>query len=94
MSVLGSFLSSWGGLPSGIVGAVFPALAGILLREEDIDILIVRIRPLFLSFAVLVLSLRLFLLSSRTEWTTITEFIDFPRISRDLTMVFPFNLKG
>ena len=50
MSVLGSFLSSWEEMPSGIVGAVFPALAGILLREEDIDILIVQIPPLCLSF--------------------------------------------
>lgn len=51
MSVLGSFLSSWGGMPNGIVGAVFPALAEILLREDDVDILTVQIPYCPLSLA-------------------------------------------
>lgn len=34
------FLNWWSGvLPSGIVGAVFPSLAGILLKEDDVDVL-------------------------------------------------------
>lgn len=34
------FLNWWrGGLPSGIVGAVFPSLATILLKEDDVDVL-------------------------------------------------------
>jgi hypothetical protein len=81
MSVLGSFLSSWEEMPSGIVGAVFPALAGILLREEDIDILIVQIPPVSLSLQFQAVPCDCLLLGLCTEWTTITQFIDFPRIS-------------
>ena len=34
------FLNWWRGeLPSGIVGAVFPSLATILLKEDDVDVL-------------------------------------------------------
>lgn len=90
MSVLGSFLSEWGGMPSGIVGAVFPALAGILLREDDVDVLIVP-NPstvlFFCGFSLFLAIVRCWL-GSCTEWTTITQFIDFPRISRNLPMVF------
>lgn len=40
--LLAAFLNHWiGPLPAGIVTAVFPALAGILLREDDAEILTV-----------------------------------------------------
>lgn len=89
MSVLGSFLSSWGGMPNGIVGAVFPALAEILLREDDVDILTVQI-PYCPLLSVQPVPCKLVLFPFRVdilEWTTITQFIDLPRISRNLTMV-------
>jgi len=44
--VLNGFMVWWvGDLPKGIVQAVFPSLAGILLREDDVSVLEVSHLP-------------------------------------------------
>lgn len=43
MSVLAAFLTWWfGPLPDGLVGAVFPSLAGILLQADDVLVIEVK----------------------------------------------------
>jgi hypothetical protein len=86
------FLNWWrGGLPSGIVGAVFPSLATILLKEDDVDVLSVSPLPApQITPFVHVLDGVLFFLGQVVdlEWTTIIESPYFTGIPRDITMVF------
>ena len=62
-----------GDLPEGIVQAVFPSLAGILLREDDVAVLEVR-SSIYGGWLTL-------------DWTEVVEFVDIKGVRSDFTMV-------
>jgi len=81
LSVLNGFMVWWvGDLPKGIVQAVFPSLAGILLREDDVTVL--EVWPcIFWRWLTI-------------DWTEVVEFVDIEGVRSDFTMVWTFMRGG